>query len=297
MQELLANAPVEPHAACDVLHVGTKLVAQVRDLVDECDLGREKGVGRVLGEFGRLETSHHHRRFHEEQWTVQLAQDRLGARRFASDHHAIGTHEVADRRALTQELRVRCHINVGLGVGVANQLRHPPPGAHGDRALRDHDGVAAQRLGHINCGLLDKPEIGVPIAAAAWRAYREKHGVRPAHGGWQIGREAQTTRPHTAGHQIIQTGFEDRDVPATQAFDLAGIPVHTRDRGPELGETRTRYESNVSGADHGDVHGVRGGSWQEQSCPTGAHHSQRWCSGQRDADTLCPLRAQSVKGE
>ena len=55
MQELLADAAVETHALGHLLHVGADALAQVGHLVDEGDLGREEGVGRVLDQLGRLE--------------------------------------------------------------------------------------------------------------------------------------------------------------------------------------------------------------------------------------------------
>ena len=55
MQELAADAAVEAHAARHLLHVGADPLAQVGDLVDEGDLGREEAVGGVLDQLGRLE--------------------------------------------------------------------------------------------------------------------------------------------------------------------------------------------------------------------------------------------------
>ena len=55
MQELLADAAVQTHALGDLLHVGADALAQVGHLVDEGDLGREEGVGRVLDQLGGLE--------------------------------------------------------------------------------------------------------------------------------------------------------------------------------------------------------------------------------------------------
>ncbi len=55
MQELAADAAVEPDAARHVLDVGADLLAQIGDLVDEGDLGGEEAVGGVFDEFGGLE--------------------------------------------------------------------------------------------------------------------------------------------------------------------------------------------------------------------------------------------------
>ena len=53
MQELRADAVVEADAAGHVLHVGAHLLAQIRDLVDEGDLGGEEGVGGVFRQLRR----------------------------------------------------------------------------------------------------------------------------------------------------------------------------------------------------------------------------------------------------
>ena len=52
MQEFAADAAVEADAAGDVLDIGADRLAQIGDLVDEGDLGREKGVGRVFDQLG-----------------------------------------------------------------------------------------------------------------------------------------------------------------------------------------------------------------------------------------------------
>ena len=77
MQELGADAVVEADAAGDVLDVGVDRFAQVRDLVDEADLDREKGIGRIFGQFGGAPAGDQDRRPVEEQRPVDLAQHLL----------------------------------------------------------------------------------------------------------------------------------------------------------------------------------------------------------------------------
>ena len=55
MEKLAADAAVEADALGDVLHVGADLLAQIGDLVDEGDLGREEAVGGVFRQLGRLD--------------------------------------------------------------------------------------------------------------------------------------------------------------------------------------------------------------------------------------------------
>ncbi len=68
-----ADAAVEPHAARDLLHVGADLLAQVRHLVDERDLGREERVGGVLDQLGGAPAGEQDRRLVDEQRPVDLA--------------------------------------------------------------------------------------------------------------------------------------------------------------------------------------------------------------------------------
>jgi len=51
VQKLVADALVQPDAARDILNVGPGFFAQIGDLIDEGDLRRQKGVGRVFGQF------------------------------------------------------------------------------------------------------------------------------------------------------------------------------------------------------------------------------------------------------
>src|SRR4051812_2369797 len=53
MKEFRPDPVVEADAAGDVLDVGADHLAQIGDLVDEGDLGRQEGVRRIFGELGR----------------------------------------------------------------------------------------------------------------------------------------------------------------------------------------------------------------------------------------------------
>ena len=48
MQELATDPAVETDPLRDVVDVGTDLLAQIGDLVDEGDLRRQEGVGRSI---------------------------------------------------------------------------------------------------------------------------------------------------------------------------------------------------------------------------------------------------------
>jgi hypothetical protein len=106
VQELATDAAIKPDAACHVVHIGADLLAQIRHLVDEGNLHCQKRIGRILGQLGRLNSGEHDRRLDQIERAIQPPQHFPGAFAFGADHHAIRPHEVADRVALAQELRI-----------------------------------------------------------------------------------------------------------------------------------------------------------------------------------------------
>ena len=52
MEKFAADPVIQADAAGHLLNIGTDLLAQVGDLVDEGHLSRKEGVGRVFDEFG-----------------------------------------------------------------------------------------------------------------------------------------------------------------------------------------------------------------------------------------------------
>ncbi|GJD94934.1 hypothetical protein OCOJLMKI_2141 [Methylobacterium iners] len=177
MQELRADAVVEPDAAGDLLHVGADLLAEVGDLVDEGDLGGQEGVGRVLGELGRAPARHQDRRLVEVERTVDLAHHLRLAGALGTDDDAIGPLEVGDRRALAQELGVRHHGDLGLGPHLADDALDLVAGADRHGRLGDHHRVAGERLPDLAGRGVDVGEVGKAVAAAGRRADRDEHGV------------------------------------------------------------------------------------------------------------------------
>ena len=102
-QEGGADALVEAHAAGDLLDVGARLLADVGDLVDEGDLGRQERVGGQLDHLGGGDVG-------ADELAADGRVDRghrvgrpLGAG-VGADHNAVWVHEVVNRRALAQEL-------------------------------------------------------------------------------------------------------------------------------------------------------------------------------------------------
>ena len=55
MQELEADAPVESDAMRHILDIGADVLADIGDLIDVAELGRQERIGRILGQLGRLQ--------------------------------------------------------------------------------------------------------------------------------------------------------------------------------------------------------------------------------------------------
>ena len=106
MKELGSDSIVEADPASDVLDVGVDRLAQVRDLVDEADLGREERVRRIFGELGGAPRSEQDRRFVEIERAIDFTHDFGRARILGADDDPVRMLEILDRSALAQEFRV-----------------------------------------------------------------------------------------------------------------------------------------------------------------------------------------------
>jgi len=142
MKKFRTDAAVEADAARDVLHIRARLFAEIGHLVDEGDLGREKGVGGVFREFSRAPVGEEDRRLGEVERAVELAHYFTGALVLAADDHAVRPFEVVDGRALAQEFGVGGHGEFGLGRGAADDRLHLVRRAHGYGRFRHDHGIA-----------------------------------------------------------------------------------------------------------------------------------------------------------
>ena len=259
MQEFRADAVVEPDAARHLLHIGADLLAQIGDLVDEGDLGREKGVARVFDELGRAARGDHHRRLVEEERPVELGHHGARACVLGADDDAVRPLEIADRRTLAQE----------FGIGDDREFRVRPRLAHdaldliagADRHGRfgDHDGVAVERVGDLARCLIDIGEVGMAVAAARWRPDRDEDRIRLAHRLAQILGEGEPSRLDIVGDELGEAGLEDRHLAPLQGRDLARVLVDAGDHMAEIGKAGPRHEADIARSDHRDAHAVPSG--------------------------------------
>ena len=107
IQEVVADPRVGADALAHRLDVGAEPIGEVGELVHERDARRQHRVRRVLGELGRAHVHHQHALVVALERRVDGAHRGDRALVVGADDDAVGPHEIVDRRALLQELRVR----------------------------------------------------------------------------------------------------------------------------------------------------------------------------------------------
>ena len=210
IQEGTANTLVITHARCYFFHICAQRLADIGDLVDEADLGRQKSVAGVFDHLGRTDIRHDNRRAQSDIQLRHLLGSILAER---TQHHSIGVHEILNRRAFAQEFRVADHIKWdGRRLLVAHNIRNPVTCANRHRALVDDD----QRVIHGLCnGFSSHAHIAqLGLTIHTHRCIHRNKG--------QIGqrifavkrlcigcRKVQPASGHIALNQFLQSGFED----------------------------------------------------------------------------------------
>ena len=254
MQELGADAVVEADAARHLLHVAADLLAQVGDLVDEGDLHRQEGVGRVFGQLGIFQRGDEDRRLAQVERTVETAQRGFRPLVLGADNHPVGTHEVLDGRAFAQEFRVGGDGEVDARPLFADDLGDLAAGAD-DHGGLDHDHRARpHRLGDLARGGIDIGEIRFAVTAARGRADRDEDHVGPGDSRIEIGGEGQAPGGQVPLDQPVETGLVDGHLAGIEPLDLAGVDVDAGDVEAELGKADTRNQADIAGANHCDAH-------------------------------------------
>ncbi len=254
MQELIADAPIEPNALCDLAHVCARFFAKRGHFVDESDLCGEECVGGVFDHFRAFQIGCHNREIAQEQGPVNFGHDFRRTVAFDADDDPVGAHEVVDCRALAQKFRVRGNIEFKRRIRLGNDFSDLAVGAHGHRRFGHDDHVAGGGSGNLFCGGENVGQIGVPVAAPGRGADGDENRLGALKCSVQILREAQPAGGGVLGQKCLQTRLEDRHLALFEHRDFVGVPVDADDIVAEIGKADAGDQPDVSCTDHCNSH-------------------------------------------
>jgi hypothetical protein len=161
-------------------------------------------------------------------------------------------HEVFDRRALLQELRVADDTE-RLRRFPGNRLAYALGGADRDRALVDDDRKSLHRPADVSRHGEDVLEIGGAVLTL-WRANGNEDDLRRLDSRLQVRGKGEAFFVIVAPHQLFEAGLVDRHAAGTQRVDLRLVLIDADDGVPIFGQACSQYEADIPSTDDGDFH-------------------------------------------
>ena len=241
-QEQRADPRVEADRSGHRGDVGTRRVAEVGDLVDERDLGREEGVAGELQRLGGGDVGAHEA-IGGQQRRVQLGHQVTGPGRVIADHDLVGVPEVGQAGALAEELGVR-HVQDAVeppGVETAPAL---DAGARWHGRLH-HDGLPGGQRDAIDDGP-HRAQVGLAGGAGGGADGHEEQLA-----GLQRGLVArgEVEQVPVLAQAVLEAGFEERDLASLQHGQTIRVRLDAVHLVAELGQADRADEPDVAGAD------------------------------------------------
>ena len=240
IEELVSDPLVSAHALANVLHVGAVGFAQSRDFVHEGDLAGEHRVRRVLDHLGAADVHHEDGVTLAEERLVELVQRLRGTLALHTTDHAIRLHEVADRIAFLEELRVVRDVKRGVGPTL-DEISNLVTGSDRDRAL-DDDGLGVlmlpKRVDHLG-DVAGDPQDVLQIRGSvgvARRSYADEDDIGVLVGGSLVSGELKSAGGGVAVDHLREARLVDRAFAPLEHGDLPFIDVEACDFVPGLCE-------------------------------------------------------------
>ncbi len=256
MEEFGPDPAVEADAARHVLDVGADRLAQIGNLVDEGDLGREKGVGGIFDQLRRPPRGEQQGRLVEVERPVDFPHHLGRILLLGADDDPVRMLEILDRGALAQEFGIGDDPAAHRRRGLADDPLDLVAGADRHRRLGDDHRRTGQRLGDLARGAVDIGKVGMAVAAARRRADGDEDRFGAADAGDEIGGEAQPAAFDVAGDEPVEAGLEDRHDALLERLDLARVLVDADDVVAEIGKAGAGDQPDIAGPDDRDTHGI-----------------------------------------
>ena len=236
------------------MHVGAGLLAQVGDLVDEGDLGGEKSVGGIFGQFRRPPPHEDQRRLIEIERTIDFGENIAGFGIVGTDDDAIRPLEIRNGRALAQEFRIGDHGEFGVRTSFADDPLDLIAGAHRYGGFVDDDGEAFQGVGNLGRRCVDIGEVRMAIAAPRRSTDGDEDRIGFRNRRRKIGGERQALLADVAGNERRQARLENRYFAPLERGNTVGTLVDADNRVAKIRETGARNQPDIAGPNHRNTH-------------------------------------------
>ena len=184
---------------------------------------------------------------------VDLAHDLGGALVFDADDDAIRIKEIGDGGAFAEKFGIGGDIEViGMSAVAQNDGANPLVGVDGDGTFFDDDFVVVDGAGDFAGDGFDVRHVGV-AALGGGSADGDEDGLAVAGGGLEIAGEFDAMAA-MAGEELGEKFFVNGDFAGAKSLELLLVVIDQNDLMPEVGETGTCNQTNVSRTDDCDAH-------------------------------------------
>src|ERR1700738_1020046 len=112
MQEFRPDSVIEPDPACNFLHIRAHSFAQIRDFIDEADLGGKECIGGLLDQVGRSAAGVKYGSLVEVERPVNFSHNFFGALIVCPNDNSIGVFEIVDGGTFPQKFWVRHYRDI-----------------------------------------------------------------------------------------------------------------------------------------------------------------------------------------
>jgi len=153
-EKLRANTAVQSDAMRDFHDAGVKFFTEIGDFVDECDLGGKQAVGGILDQFRRAALCGENASILDSKVDIDAPENGQRPLGFGTDHDPVRFLEVSNGTAGTQELRVRCHIEIEAWPQIVYQLLEAIAGTYRHRRFDHNEAAVPQHWCNRRCDLV-----------------------------------------------------------------------------------------------------------------------------------------------
>src|SRR5450432_3697243 len=198
----------------------------------------------------------------DENWRherlVDLFHEVNGVFALCANHDAVRLHQVGDRAAFAQELRIAHDIKFSAVPVIAlDRLANLFAGFDWHCALVHDHAIACHDAGNLPRDLFDKAEID-----AAVRLLRSRHGdkdnLRVLDAVLNAAGKTKPVCRNISLNDFFQSGFVDGHLARLKRFYLSRIVIDADDVVSDVGKAGPGDETDITGADDGNIHGKRG---------------------------------------